>query len=171
MGARNVAPPSFPWRQLDLEVRMKIRVCTAVLAAVMIPFVVSAKAAGPTIVLPDDTKWKAVSSGPMAGADMAVLMGDPSKAGPYSIRVKVKDGTKFGPHYHKEVENVTVVSGTLLVGLGDTMAAPDKMSALPAGAYASIPAMLHHYAMAKGETVIQIEAMGPRTMVMLKNKM
>lgn len=149
---------------------MKPRFHVALFLAIALPVAVSAKAMAPTIVMPDATKWVAVTSGPMAGVEMAVLAGDPSKKGPYIIRVKAKDGTKFNTHYHTEIENVTVISGTLLVGLGDTMGSPDKMTALTAGAFASVPANLHHYAMTKGETVIQIDAIGPRTMVPVKAK-
>ncbi|MFN2529069.1 MAG: cupin domain-containing protein [Candidatus Baltobacteraceae bacterium] len=142
---------------------MKPRFYLALFLAIGMPLAVSAAAAGPTIIQPDATKWTVMTSGPMAGASMAVLMGNPAKRGPYIIRVKVKDGTRFNTHFHTEVENVTVISGTLLVGLGDTMAGPDKMTALGPGAFASVPPNLHHYAIAKGETVIQIDALGPRT--------
>lgn len=150
---------------------MKLQLSSAVLMAVMLPLAVSAGSGGPMIVMPDATKWMTAKSGPMAGVEMAVLTGNPAKAGPYSIRIRVKDGAKIPPHYHKEVENVTVISGTFLVGIGDTMAAPDKMKALPPGAYVSLPPNLHHYAMAKGETVIQLDAIGPQTMVMIKKPM
>ncbi|MDQ6933314.1 MAG: hypothetical protein M3160_09100, partial [Candidatus Eremiobacteraeota bacterium] len=43
----------------------------------------AASASTPTIVLPATTHWTAISSGPMAGAQMALLMGNPSKNGPY----------------------------------------------------------------------------------------
>ncbi len=124
----------------------------------------AASASIPTIVLPATTHWSAITSGPMAGGQMALLMGNPSKTGPYIMRVKVKDGTKFGPHLHTELENVTVISGTLMVGLGDKMN-PAKMKAVPAGGFVSVPPGLHHYAMAKGETVLEIAAIGPRTMI------
>lgn len=150
---------------------MKPRFYISLFLAIALPMAVSAKAMAPTIVMPDSTKWVAVASGPMAGVQMAVLMGDPAKKGPYIIRIKAKDGTKFDAHFHTEMENVTVISGTLLVGLGDTMGAPDKMTALTAGAFASVPANLHHYAVTKGETVIQIDAVGPRSMVPVKGKM
>ncbi|GAC1656235.1 MAG: cupin domain-containing protein [Vulcanimicrobiaceae bacterium] len=149
---------------------MNTRFVLAVFIVFAMPLSVCAGAAAPTIVLPDATKWTTMTSGPMAGAQMTVLMGDPTKRGPYIMRVKVKDGTRFATHFHSELENVTVISGTLLVGLGDKMEGPDKMTALPAGAFASVPANLHHYAMAKGETVIQIDAIGPRTMVLTKMK-
>jgi len=143
-----------------------LRFILAFLVAAGVPVLVSAKGA-PVIVLPGATHWTTLTSGPMAGAQMAVLLGDPSKAGPYIIRVKVADGTKFVAHYHSELENVTVISGTLLVGLGEKMDA-SKMMAIPAGGFVSVPAHLHHYAMAKGETILQIDAIGPRTMISVK---
>lgn len=149
---------------------MKPRFYVTLFLAVLFPLAVSAAPMTPTIVLPDSTKWMPITSGPMAGTEMVVLMGNPMKNGPYIIRVKAKDGTKFDVHYHSELENVTVISGTLLVGLGDTAQPADKMTALPAGSFVSVPAKLHHYAMTKGETVIQIDAIGPRTMVPVKMK-
>ena len=135
-------------------------------AALMFALPLAASASSPTIVMPDDTHWSAVTSGPMAGTEMAVLVGNPEKPGPYIVRLRAKDGTKFGPHFHGDVENVTVISGTLLVGLGDK-ADPATMKALPAGGFVSIPAGLHHYATAKGETVIEIAGNGPMTMTVL----
>ncbi|GAC1463854.1 MAG: hypothetical protein PVSMB1_14100 [Gemmatimonadaceae bacterium] len=64
---------------------------------------------------------------------------------------------------------MTVLQGTLMVGLGDTVNAA-KMVALPAGSFASVPKGLHHYAMAKGVTIIQISGMGPESMTMVGMK-
>lgn len=63
-------------------------------------------------------------------------------------------------------ENVNVISGTLLVGLGDTMNV-STMKALPAGGIASIPGGLHHYAKAKGPTIIEISGIGPDTITLV----
>ncbi|HEY8314381.1 MAG TPA: cupin domain-containing protein [Candidatus Baltobacteraceae bacterium] len=120
---------------------------------------------GPTIVTPSQVQWQA-GTGSMAGAQVAIIAGDPSKAGEYTMRLKMADGTKFPPHFHGDVENVTVLSGTLMVGTGDTMN-QSKMIALPAGSFVSVPKGLHHYAMAKGETVIQIHGVGPSSMTMV----
>ncbi len=141
---------------------MKTRLFLA--CALLFALPLAASGALPTIVLPAQTHWTTMTSGPMAGAQMAMLFGNPSKSGPYIMRIKVKDGTKFAPHFHSELENVTIISGTLMVGLGDKMN-PAKMKAIPAGGFVSVPAGLHHYAMAKGETVIELAANGPRTMV------
>ena len=120
----------------------------------------------PTIVTPSQVHWTA-GTGPMAGAQVAVISGDPSKPGPYTMRLRLPDGGKFPPHFHGDIENVTVLQGTVLVGIGDKVD-PAKMIALPAGSFVSVPAGLHHYAAAKGDTIIQIHGMGPSSMTMVK---
>jgi hypothetical protein len=94
------------------------------------------------------------------GAKMAVLQGDPSKAGVYTLRLKAGDGYKIAPHWHPTTENVTVISGTFNVGTGDK-ADPASTTALTAGAFASMPARMHHYAWFKGDTEIQVHGVGP----------
>lgn len=124
-------------------------------------------AAGPIVVIPSAVKWMPGTGPVPPTVGVAVLEGDPSKSGEYTIRLKMPDGAKFRPHWHDNQERVTVISGTLLVGIGSTFNA-SKMIALPAGSYGSIPAGLRHYAMAKGDTVIQINGEGPRSMTYLK---
>lgn len=125
-------------------------------------------ASTPTIVTPSQVQWTA-GTGPLTGVQVAVLSGDPSKSGPYTIRLHIPDGAKFPPHFHGDIENVTVLQGTLLVGVGDTMD-PAKMMELPAGSFVSVPMNVHHYAAVKGDTIIQINAMGPQSMTMLTTK-
>lgn len=103
----------------------------------------------------------------MKGAQVAVLAGNPQKTGLYIVRIKIPAGTVFAPHYHNETENVSVVSGALWVGLGDKMNKA-KMMALPAGSFVQVPAKLHHYAMTKTATVIDITGIGPETMMAVK---
>lgn len=122
-------------------------------------------AAAPKIVTPDTLAW-APGTGPEQGVQVAVLEGDPSKPGPYTVRLKIPAGGKFLPHSHRDVEHVTVISGTLLVGLGDVFDA-SKMKALPAGSYVVIPPGLHHFAMAQGDTVVQLHGTGPSSFDMV----
>lgn len=119
-------------------------------------------AAMPTIVTMDDMKWTP-GTGMMKGLDVAVLSGDPSKSGPYVLRLRIPANTNLPPHYHGDIENVTVISGALWVGLGDTFDA-SKLKELGPGTFASIPANVHHYAMTKTETIIQIHGVGPSSM-------
>lgn len=120
-------------------------------------------AAAPTIVTMDDLKWTP-GTGMMKGVDVAVLMGDPAKPGPYVLRLRIPANTNLPPHYHGDIENVTVISGALWVGLGDKFDA-SKMKELGPGSFVSVPANLHHFAMTKAETVIQIHGVGPSSMM------
>lgn len=112
------------------------------------------------ITTPDSIKWGDPPPVFAAGAQFALLSGNPMAAGPYVVRLKLPDGYKIMPHWHPAQENVTVISGELHVAMGDKFAEAG-MHALPPGGFAPIPAHAHHYAMAKGETVVQVHGMGP----------
>jgi quercetin dioxygenase-like cupin family protein len=73
----------------------------------------------------------------------------------------------IAPHEHRDTENVTVISGTLMVGVGNSVV-PASMLALTPGSHASIPAGTPHYAIAKGDTVVQVNGVGPASMTLLK---
>jgi quercetin dioxygenase-like cupin family protein len=123
-----------------------------------------------TIVTMNDLKWMP-GTGMMKGVDVAVLMGDPTKPGPYVVRLRMPANTKFPPHYHGDTENVTVISGNLWLGLGDKFDA-SNMKQFGAGDFASIPANVHHYAMTKGQAaVIQIHGEGPLSMTAVSGPM
>ena len=95
-----------------------------------------------------------------AGAKLAVLEGDPTKAGTYTMRLWMPDGYTIPPHFHLADEHVTVVDGTFLVGMGATLD-PSKFTALAAGSFGMLPPRMQHYARAKGTTVIQLHGIGP----------
>ncbi len=114
----------------------------------------------PTAVTPDAVNWAPAPDVFESGAQLAVLSGDPMGSGPYVVRLKMPDGYKIAPHYHPTDENVTVLEGTFLVGMGD-QASESAMKSLPSGSYAKMPQQMHHYAQAKGETTVQVEGMGP----------
>jgi hypothetical protein len=112
------------------------------------------------VALPDDLKWVDGPPGLPPGSKIAVLDGDPAKAGLFVIRAKLPDGYTVPPHWHSTDENITVMSGSFGIGLGDKI---DKAKTryVPAGSYVRLGQKENHYAVAKGETVIQIHAMGP----------
>ena len=95
------------------------------------------------------------------GAQLAVIEGNPAAStGDFTIRFKMPNGYKVAPHWHPKRENVTVVAGTLKVGMGDTFEAA-KMMAFPTGSFAYLDPDMHHYVMASGETIVQIHGMSP----------
>ena len=112
------------------------------------------------LATPADFKWTDAPPSLPKGAKVVVLEGDPSKKGPFVMRAKMPDGYRIPPHTHPKDERVTVLSGTLYLGMGgkfDEKAA----KALPAGSYARTGAGMKHFGWAKGETVIQVHGEGP----------
>ena len=110
---------------------------------------------------PDQVKWGPAPPFVPPGAQIAVLEGDPTAStGDFTVRLKMPDGYKVAPHTHPHRENVTVLSGTLKVGMGDIFDASKTMG-FGAGSFAYLDPSMHHYAAASGETVIQIHGMSP----------
>src|SRR5262245_56182468 len=85
-------------------------------------------------VRPDAVQWGPAPPGLPPGAQMAVLVGDPSKPGPFVARAKLPDGYSVPPHWHSSDENVTVLQGALLIGEGEKFD-PSKLETLPAGTF------------------------------------
>ena len=106
-----------------------------------------------------DLQWGPAPGLP-AGAEIAVLQGDPTSNQPFTIRLRFPNGYKVPPHTHPTVENVTVLSGTFLAGMGTTFD-ESQMQAFGRDGFASIPAEHAHYAKARGLTVVQLHAVGP----------
>lgn len=107
-----------------------------------------------------DLKWGPAPAAFPAGAQMAVVSGDPGQPGPFTIQLSMPDGYKIKPHTHPTDENVTVVQGTFLVGMGETWDV-SKAKPLATGATGAVPANMAHFAQAKGKTVVQVESTGP----------
>lgn len=94
------------------------------------------------------------------GMKVSVLSGDPFKEGPYTLRLQFPAGYAFPAHWHPNVENLTVISGTLELGMGDKTDAAKFQSYAP-GDYLYIPPQMPHFGRADGETVIQLHGPGP----------
>jgi quercetin dioxygenase-like cupin family protein len=106
---------------------------------------------GHTLLVPDGLKW----------VEPAVLQGDPGKEGLFVYRFKFPANFKVPPHVHKAGENVTVLSGTFFVGLGEKF---DQGSGkeLPVGGFIAIPPKHPHFAWAgPQETIVQVHGIGP----------
>ena len=115
---------------------------------------------GQAFIGPKDLKWGPAPPSLPAGAQVAVLRGDPGKPGPFAIRIKMPAGYKIAPHWHPKRENVTVISGTFKVGMGDTFD-ESKMATFPAGSFAYLDPDMHHYAIAADAVVVQIHGTAP----------
>ena len=111
------------------------------------------------IVEPGEIDWQPAAVLP-AGAMMAVLAGDLAKEGPFVFRIKVPDGFEMPPHFHPGLENVTVISGTLGIGMGESFDV-SALRDLGAGALVVIPPESPHFVRSKGATEVQVHGIGP----------
>src|SRR5579863_9387431 len=148
-----------------LVVSVVVLCCMAVaqdsMKTVAKPTARSTAAARKNALTPDQIPYGPAPPFVPAGASLAVLEGNPMAAtGDYTIRLKMPDGYKVAPHWHPKRENVTVISGTLKVGMGDKFD-ESKMMSFPATSFAYLDPSMHHYVMASGETVVQIHGVAP----------
>jgi hypothetical protein len=104
-----------------------------------------------------DLKWTPI----IKGCDLAAVSGDPNaEGGTFVIRLRCADGSKIQPHWHPTDENVTVLKGTFLVGMGETFD-ETKLQTMNVGNFISMPKEMRHFATSKGETIVQVHGAGP----------
>jgi quercetin dioxygenase-like cupin family protein len=167
------ADDSFEWRgHRDRSLKMKQVVAAAVLAvaaaslAFAQPTQHGSTAEGPSLHSPGDIQWKDGPASLPAGAQFAVLEGDPAKEGFFCMRVRLPDGYRIPPHTHPKTERLTVISGTFHLGMGEIF---DRSAGrrMTAGSFGYWPAGMKHFAWTQGETVVQLHGMGPWQIVYL----
>ncbi|HEY0835388.1 MAG TPA: cupin domain-containing protein [Azospirillum sp.] len=131
----------------------------AVLAAGSVPAALAGSAGEHAIHTNETLQWTPVGALP-PGAQWSVMAGNPAEPGPFALRLKFPDGYRVPAHWHSQPETVTVISGSFGLGMGHS-GDRDKTQVLPAGGFAFMPAMQPHYAIANGETVVQVNGTGP----------
>jgi quercetin dioxygenase-like cupin family protein len=112
--------------------------------------------------MPQEAQWGPAPPMLPAGAQIAVLSGDPTNAVPYSVRLKFPANYAIPAHSHPTDENVVVVSGAVTFGMGDKL---DKKAAtnktLGVGGYALASAGMNHFSYTTQESTIVLFGMGP----------
>jgi hypothetical protein len=104
-----------------------------------------------------DLKWAPI----IKGCDLAPVEGDFNAEGaPFVVRLRCVDGAKIPAHWHPTDENVTVLKGTLLVGMGETFDEA-KLQTMNVGNFVLMPKEIRHFAMSKGESIVQLHGAGP----------
>src|SRR3954469_12627053 len=101
------------------------------------------------------------------GALIAVVSGDPTAAGKFTLLVSMPNGYRIPPHSHPSYEHVQVKEGALLVGTGDKLD-PKMTRILAAGDSATAPEGMHHFSIAKGRTLLSATFMGPYTIAYVR---
>src|SRR5271167_1650716 len=135
-------PRTFDFAVRSLGVALLVCMCGGAVAADS-PLVSSSK----------DVKWGAAPPVLPKGAMMAVMAGDPGAAGPVAVRLKMPAGYKIPAHWHPTDEQVTVLSGTIAIGMGDKLD-ETKGHACTAGGFAVAPSHMNNRAWTKtGATV------------------
>jgi hypothetical protein len=115
-----------------------------------------------SLFVPKEIKWVDGPASLQKGAQMAVLEGDPAKEGVFTMRLRFPDDFDVKPHWHTQIEHVTVISGTLHFGMGEKFERA-KTQPMPAGSFGFWPIGMRHFAYTEGETVLQLHGKGPWT--------
>ncbi|KAB2911549.1 MAG: DUF4437 domain-containing protein [Hyphomicrobiaceae bacterium] len=121
------------------------------------------------ILAPQEIKWGPAPGSIPAGAEAAVLFGDPGKDELFALRLKLPKGYHIPPHTHPKPEIVTVVSGTFRLGMGE-VANKEKAKALPAGSFFALSPGMAHFAFADEDTVVQLNSTGPWSLTYVNPK-
>ena len=131
-----------------------MRIPTMIAAGLLTASLAHAQTPAPAV------KWGPAPPFFPAGARFAVLQGDPGQSGVYTVRLDMPPGYVIAPHTHPTDEHVTVMSGVLLLGMGDAVDTKGATT-LRAGGFITAAASVHHYAVARGRTVVQVHGIGP----------
>jgi len=144
----------------EMEAIMLRRQALTVFAALALAAPAQASDVHHTVVPADAIQWGPAPPSLPAGAQAAILLGNPGKAEPFVLRLKFPAGFLVPPHRHSKDEFVTVVAGKLAVSTGEKVDR-ESLKPLPAASFIHLPAGMPHYAYADGETVVQLQGMGP----------
>lgn len=115
----------------------------------------------PTVADPETLDWKPAPPSLPPGQERAVLRGDPSKAGSeYTFGVRMPDGYRVPLHWHSVDENVTVLKGTFVMGIGEKF---DESKGMPlkVGTFATIPKKVNHFVWTGGRLSSRSTASAP----------
>jgi len=113
----------------------------------------------PVVMTTTTVEWHSDPPGLPAGAEFAVLEGDPFR-GPFTLLLRLPAGYRIPAHSHPLIENVTVISGAVYLGNGDVLDTSRGVR-VPAGGFVALPEDSSHYAWTEEPTVIQIHSARP----------
>jgi hypothetical protein len=114
----------------------------------------------------DDMHWTNPPPGLPPGAKVSVLLGDPSKPGPFVVRISTSGEYVIKPHYHSRAETLTVLYGTLFMGMGSEFD-PAAAHTISSGGFHYLPAKNNHFAFTRTPTVIELHGEGPFDIIYL----
>ena len=113
-----------------------------------------------TLMTPSEIQWGQCPAVLPAGIQGAVLYGNPTKNGLFSMRFKLPKGYRVPPHTLSKAGLFTVIAGTFRIGMGER-ADPNKARAMPAGSFIALAPDTPHFVAVDEETVVQLNNIGP----------
>jgi quercetin dioxygenase-like cupin family protein len=140
--------------------RLALVLCCLGLSAVVVHELHAQAKPEAIAITPSEIKWETQGGLAMAGIEQAKLVGDPSKPGPYTIRLRFSAGYRLAPHTHPDYREVTILSGTWYTGYGEKFDGA-ILKALPAGSLYTEPANLAHFVEVREPVMIQVSGTGP----------
>jgi hypothetical protein len=111
------------------------------------------------MVSQNDLKWSDVPSLP-PGAKIAVIEGPMSEPVPFTVRLKFPANYQIPAHWHPAVERVTVLTGTIHMGIGDKLD-KQKTTPLSAGSIGIMQPKTNHFVWTQEEVIVQLNGTGP----------
>ena len=106
------------------------------------------------------TEWRPSTSRVVPGSAAMLLLGDPSKHELFAARFRYPNGSRLAPHWHTASVHVTVLEGTLMVGMGDVVDTT-RAQAYGPGSFVVFEGGMHHYEWFRGDVVVHVEGVGP----------
>jgi uncharacterized RmlC-like cupin family protein len=144
--------------------RTPLRILTA-FAVAAVTAATAAAQGGRATMRPEDVPWPSAQAGGAGtsgagGIETVVLKGDPTKAGLYTLMLRVAPNVRIQAHAHRDDRVATVVRGTWYFGYGDAFNEA-ALQALGPGSFYTEPPNVPHFAMTKEQVVLQITGVGP----------
>jgi quercetin dioxygenase-like cupin family protein len=153
-----------------IAVRTGLALSLIALAVVVVPtHARQAPANAHAVMTPDQLKYAPIEiPGFATGVKLAVVHGDPNaESGMYVIRLQFPAGYRFPAHWHPNAENLTVLSGEFLLGMGEQESMSKTTSYKP-GTFMYIPGKMPHFGGVKGATTIQLHGEAPFKIELVK---
>ena len=111
------------------------------------------------MVTPAELTWADAPSLP-PGTRVTLIEGQVDQPVPFTLRLQFPAGYQLPAHRHPGIEHVTVLSGAINMGRGDTLDKA-KTTALPTGSLVIMPSNTNHFLCPAEEATVQVHGIGP----------
>ena len=116
-------------------------------------------------------KWMdAGGAGLPSGAQMAVLSGNPGKAGMFKVQIKMPAGYAVPAHHHPTDEIVRVRSGRLNYGMSDKLDKSNAGTLSDPATHVTMKAGMNHWVFTTDGALVEVSGMGPFQIVYVDPK-